>query len=258
MIFFDRLLAKLSGIEGETTTLVGEEVVSSADVPPEPVASVVQLRAAPVPVKTSKRSVIPRSGSYLSRLSIELLRFNKYNSWTIEHACAGTHVFGGNGSGKSSGSGQTIAKSFLRAGFGGLVLCAKPDERAMWERYAKQCGRSKDLIIVSDDGPWRFNFIQYELDRPGSPASRVDNLITTLMNLVQQSGRSVDGSDAFWQQAAEQLLRNVLMIMCAARGSQFSPFELQKFIDAIPHKPGADVLAIQPYGKGSGGGQGEF
>lgn len=33
--------------------------------------------------------------------------------------------FGSIGSGKTSGSGQALALAYLRAGFGGLVLCAK-------------------------------------------------------------------------------------------------------------------------------------
>ena len=47
--------------------------------------------------------------------------------WRIKDACEGTIIFGGTGSGKTSGSGRAIATSFLSAGFGGLVLCAKPE-----------------------------------------------------------------------------------------------------------------------------------
>jgi len=47
------------------------------------------------------------------------------DSWRIKDACEGTMIFGGTGSGKTSGSGRALATSFLSAGFGGLVLCAK-------------------------------------------------------------------------------------------------------------------------------------
>lgn len=42
--------------------------------------------------------------------------------WTLRDAVRGVQIFGGIGSGKSSGSGRTLALSFLKAGFGGLVL----------------------------------------------------------------------------------------------------------------------------------------
>ena len=124
----------------------------------------------------------------------------------------------------------------MRANFGGLVLVATNDETENWIRYAEECGRSDHLIIVTDDdshGQWRFNFIQYELNRPGDPASRVDNLVTILMNLLEQTGRQGGGDDRIWQQAAEQLLRNVLMILITAR-TEFSLLDVQKFIDTIP------------------------
>ena len=47
------------------------------------------------------------------------------DTWRIKDACEGTVIFGGTGSGKTSGSGRALARSFLAAGFGGLVLCAK-------------------------------------------------------------------------------------------------------------------------------------
>lgn len=53
----------------------------------------------------------------------------KSDWWKVRDAFEGLQIFGGIGSGKSSGSGKTIAKSFLRNGLGGLVMCAKPDEK---------------------------------------------------------------------------------------------------------------------------------
>src|ERR1017187_3883532 len=67
--------------------------------------------------------------------------------WRIKDACEGTMIFGGTGSGKTSGSGRALATSFLAAGFGGLVLCAKPDEPALWRSYAAETGRETDLLI---------------------------------------------------------------------------------------------------------------
>ena len=48
--------------------------------------------------------------------------------WTLEDAFQGTVIFGSTGSGKTSGSGQLLALKFLKAGFGGLVLCVDIEE----------------------------------------------------------------------------------------------------------------------------------
>lgn len=112
-------------------------------------------------------------------LDTPLLYFSPGDAWTIRDAVAGTTVWGATGSGKTSGSGEAIAKAFLRAGFGGLICCAKPDERALFERYAKETGREKHLLIVSADDacPWRFNFLQYELQREGKGGGQTENLV---------------------------------------------------------------------------------
>src|SRR2546423_836882 len=97
-------------------------------------------------------------------LSTPLLHFGK-TPWTIGHACEGTLVLGATGSGKTSGSGKYLAHAFLRAGFGGLVLCAKPDEKARWLAYAKACGRSHSVIVMDGSCRERFNFLDYALLR---------------------------------------------------------------------------------------------
>src|SRR4051812_24964904 len=54
--------------------------------------------------------------------------------WRLRDACEGTLIAGASGSGKTSGSGRLLAKSMLRGGFGGLVLCAKSDEPELWRQ----------------------------------------------------------------------------------------------------------------------------
>src|SRR5438552_2035229 len=78
-----------------------------------------------------------------------LLWFSPKDPWRIKDAFEGVQIFGATGSGKTSGSGAAVAKSFLSAGFGGLVLTAKPDERALWEGYCRETGREQSLIVFS-------------------------------------------------------------------------------------------------------------
>lgn len=228
MALVDRILGRLSGVPSKP------QPQPSGTLLPEPVVVAPPPPAVPNPITVPRRARRVDTATYLSHLDAPLVRLSRRDNWTIRDAVAGTHIFGGNGSGKTTGSGQTLAKAFLRAGFGGLVLCAKPDERQNWERYARACGRSKHLIIVSPDSPWRFNFIQYELRRHGDPAARVENLLSTLMNILEQTGRERGGGeDSFWQQAAELLLRNALMVLAASQ-SHFTLFDLQRLIDTAP------------------------
>lgn len=227
MAFLDTVLERLSGVKATAAPH------DRSAAPPKPVVPRAPLPAAPQPVKVPRRPRKVDRRTYLANLDTELVRLGPNDGWTIEDAMSGVHITGGNGAGKTSGSGRTLAKAYLKAGFGGLVLVGKSDERDTWIRYTKSCGREKHLIIVSEDGPWRFNVIQYDLGRGGDPAGKVDSLVTTLMALVEQTGRRTTGDESFWQMAAEQLLRNALMVLVASRG-EFSLLDLQKFIDAIP------------------------
>ncbi|HNP99874.1 MAG TPA: hypothetical protein PKK99_12515, partial [Bacteroidia bacterium] len=74
-----------------------------------------------------------------------LLRFSKNaeDSWLVDDAMKGVSIMGGTGSGKTTASGRKLALSFLGQGWGGLVLCAKPDEAEMWKKYCKMAGRKE-------------------------------------------------------------------------------------------------------------------
>ena len=61
-------------------------------------------------------------------LSTPLVSFSKHDCLTIGRALEGVAIMGAIGSGKSTGSGRTLALAFLAAGFGFLVLCAKSDD----------------------------------------------------------------------------------------------------------------------------------
>jgi len=154
-----------------------------------------------------------------SILDIPLLWISPHDVWRVRDACEGTQVFGATGSGKTSGSGQSIAKAFLASGFGGIVLTAKPDERAQWEKYAREAGRGDSLIIVSPTEPWRFNFLDYELRRPGLGAGDTENLVRLFFTVLEiGEGKSGQTSDPFWDRAAKQMLRNAIDLLTAAKG----------------------------------------
>lgn len=82
------------------------------------------------------------------------------NVWLVRDVFEGVQVFGGTGYGKSSGSGQALARAFLESNFGGLVLTAKTDEAPQWRESACDAGRESDLLVVDASGGHQFNFLR--------------------------------------------------------------------------------------------------
>lgn len=147
--------------------------------------------------------------------------------WTMRDACEGTLIVGASGGGKTSGSGASIARALLNHGCGGLVLCAKPEERGLWqETYVKEAGRLDDLIVISPDRPyppetqWRFNFLDYELrrrDRGGGQTENVVNLLSAVVEIVEGK-QELGGGDPFWTRAMHEMLRNAIDILALGQG----------------------------------------
>lgn len=158
------------------------------------------------------------------------------NFWCLNDAFQGVQVFGGTGSGKSSGSGQAIARAFLEANLGGLVLTAKNDELSAWQEYAKATGRETDLLIVDESAKWRFNFLSYELNRQGAGAGHTENLVNLFASVLEAAERKAGqsgGNDAYWQRTLKQLLRNAVDLAVIAADDLDLP-SLYRIITSAP------------------------
>jgi type IV secretory pathway TraG/TraD family ATPase VirD4 len=171
-------------------------------------------------------------------LDMPLLWLGKNDPWTVRDSFEGCLIFGATGSGKTSGSGQALAKAFLRSGFGGLVLCAKTDEVLLWQRYCRETNRSNSLIIFGPNQPHRFNFLNYELSRPGAGAGHTENLVrlfTTVMEVAERQRGQGGSNQDFWQRTTRQLLRNSLDLVAIARDRLM----LQEIYDVLVTAPGS-------------------
>lgn len=140
-------------------------------------------------------------------------------TWTIRDAVEGVQIFGGIGSGKTSGSGRFIALKFLSNNFGGLILTAKPDEKKMWQQYCRECNREQDLIIVEPKGDHFFNFLEYESSQ-GSDRSFTENIVQLLKTVIRASEEKSSGKsdDPFWETALDMLMSNTIDICMLAYG----------------------------------------
>jgi hypothetical protein len=168
-----------------------------------------------------------------------LLTVSDGDQMTIGHAVEGTLILGATGSGKSSGSGRTLALSYLNAGFGGLVLCAKPDERQQWEEYCRQTGRLDDLVIFNPKEKWRFNPVDFERNRAGDGAGLTENLlnlIETMEHACNPDARKKSGggdNEKFFNDAKKQLTRNAIEAVGWGTGHVTIP-ALYRFITSMP------------------------
>lgn len=173
--------------------------------------------------------------SYVADLDTALLQLSSNDKFTLRDACQGVHVFGGIGSGKTSGSGAALAGAYLRAGFGGLVLCAKPDEVDRWYDYARAHGRANSVILFGERSDAAFNFITYELARqgPDGAGSVVECLVRILEAARLSNPNAGRSGDAFWENATRQLLSNTIPILYAATGTVQIP-DIIRFVASAP------------------------
>ena len=158
------------------------------------------------------------------------------NWWSLNDAFQGVQILGGTGSGKSSGSGQALARAFLDANLGGLVLTAKTDEVFAWKKYAEAAGRLDDLLIVDAKAKHCFNFLSYELHRPGAGAGHTENLVNLFCSVLEASERrhgQGSGGDAYWQRTLKQLLRNAIDLAVIAADDLDLP-SLYRIITSAP------------------------
>jgi hypothetical protein len=139
------------------------------------------------------------------------------DAFHLADALTGVCIFGATGSGKTSGPAKHLAYGYLAAGFGGLVLCAKPEERRQWEQWAAECGRAGDLVIVDASGANRFNFMAWESSRPeagGGLGINIVNLLDEIAGAI--SGQDEGGNSKFWQDSLHYANTNLVDLILLA------------------------------------------
>jgi hypothetical protein len=109
---------------------------------------------------------------------------------TLADAKTGVLITGQTGRGKTSGPGRLLAKAYLRAGFGGLVLCAKIDEADLWRKYLRETGREADGIFFGEDSSHSFNFLSYESLASGADLEEnIVNLMIEVARITNPQGK---------------------------------------------------------------------
>ena len=145
------------------------------------------------------------------------------------------HIRGGWQRQDEFNEGALIATQYLNAGYGGLVLTAKPDEAKRWLRLCEQTGRMKDCIHVTPHSGHKLNILQYEAERPGDRVAIADDLIALfrcIIGVMSKSKRSALRDD-FWTNSTNDLMRNLFELFSLAR----EPLTLDRFVRFINQVP---------------------
>ena len=201
----------------------------------------------PAPVTLTHRAPARRRKGH--KLSYPLVQLSRRDAWTVQDALENTIIFGETGGGKTSGSGDAIARAMLKAGFGLLITSHKADERERWMRLCKETGRARDLLIVHPKERWRCNLLEYQFVRAGEGAGHTENAVEMFMTLAEsryQHGKRTT-SDAYWTEAARRLLRHLLDALIAG-GEPVSMDNLQAVLQGLPFPDAAARTACYPPG----------
>jgi hypothetical protein len=146
----------------------------------------------------------------------------------------GVSIIGRAGSGKTSSSGKCLGKAIVRykknrgSLSGGIILCAKPEDAAMWKEIFGKAGRKDDLIVFSPDMPHRFNFLDYVI-QSGGHTRDVTKCITTIGETLRSSDTKGGENADFWEREQERFIYNAVAILKIANGKVSAP-EIQRFI----------------------------
>ena len=141
-----------------------------------------------------------------------LLLLAEGDYFTLRNAFSGVGIFGATGTGKTTGSGQALAREYLACGMGGLVLCAKPSEARQWVRWAKQEGREKSIIRIRRGKNMIFDFLGTEMRRKGG--GDTENILHIFNRVIEITSKSdlSQGENAYFFQACQNLLRNAISL----------------------------------------------
>ncbi len=185
----------------------------------------------------ARRVLRPKKRIQTFDLSRPLLGWSQNEALTIGRSCEGIFCCGATGSGKTSGSGKTIAEAMLGAGYGALVCTVKPDEVALWREYCRRTGRLRDLVIFGRGQG--YNFLRHETERAGSGAGLVENISDLLSigcEIADRAGTQGAGGQedaAFWKNARQQACRNAVVPLNIAYGGVSVP-DLYSFFATAP------------------------
>lgn len=162
-------------------------------------------------------------------LDDSLMGWNGQDRFTRRHLLnGGVLILGRPGSGKTSGSGMMLGRSIAGDTLSSmLILCAKPEDAAMWQRIYRE--KNRELLVFEPGGKLRCNMLEF-IQRMGGDTREIVSFILTASEALR--GESNQGSGEygnFFQDEERRYLHHAVEILRQA-GVGVSAPTLQRFI----------------------------
>ncbi|MCA9178414.1 MAG: type IV secretion system DNA-binding domain-containing protein [Planctomycetales bacterium] len=149
-----------------------------------------------------------------------------------EGVCSHLFLVGGTGAGKTSVL-RLLMRDILKRGSQGVgVLWAavKPDEFDNAERVAK-AARCQDRLVRLTPGAFRYNFLAYELLRPGGSAVTATKLLQDLNRQLRRSGNE---GDEFWANLFAKMSEYAIQACYLAKRGKVTIDDVYRLIMSSP------------------------
>jgi type IV secretory pathway TraG/TraD family ATPase VirD4 len=159
--------------------------------------------------------------------------------FSIADATTGVAVFGATGSGKTTGTGEFLAKGYLgsAAEMGMIILCAKLTEQQQWLEWAEQTGRRKDVrVFDASSARYRFNFLDWISSFASEGAGLTINVVAFLEELItalEPEKPGTGGENLFWEDSLHQMLVEAVELVQLA-GYELSFPTLRDIVRSAP------------------------
>jgi hypothetical protein len=179
-----------------------------------------------------------------------LVRFEDVNGGGVDltHRDSERHIYiqGEVGSGKTTGSGETLLRSFMAARMGGLILTVKPSDRQFVMRLAAEEGRLHQLCCFGPGEKYRLKLFDYMANHPDAEMRSAANFAPFIEAVSSASMPNNDGSaDTFWQGNLRRLTSNLVRIL----GNSGKPFTMADAREFLSHAPKSAEAAHAGYWK---------
>ena len=162
-----------------------------------------------------------------------ILQLSDEDFWSLEDAAAGLQIVGGTGSGKTSGSLQTVCKTYMAQGYGALILTVKPEDATQYQQWAEITGRGDSVVTLTPNANMYFNFLQYEMNRPfGGETENLVELFSSIIEIANKTDLN-SGDNAYFALGAKQLLRNAIDVCKLSEGTVSLPM-VYEIINSAP------------------------
>lgn len=152
---------------------------------------------------------------------------------TLEDVSSHIFAIGATGSGKTSVL-KILLRDILRRGgpsVGCLWCCVKPDEAANARRVIELAGALNRLLHLVP-GQFTYNFLAYELSRPGGSPVTATQLLQNLNNLLNRS--KGEHQESFWANLYAKMLEYSITVCWLTKREKATVEDIYKLLVSLP------------------------